>query len=57
MKHHIPEFGELLCVLTGSCTNCKHDWHICRFTVIIEGSMLPQKGRINVVLVGEELGI
>ena len=57
LKHHIPEFGELPCVVTGSCTDCNHDWRICRFTVIIEGSMFPQKGRINVVLVGEELGI
>jgi hypothetical protein len=29
---------------------------ICRYTVIIEGEM-GQKGRINVVLVGEELGL
>ena len=57
MKHHVPDFGKLPCVVTGSCTDCNHDWRICRFTVIIEGSMLPQKGRIHVLLVGEELGI
>ena len=57
LKHHNVEFGELPCVVTGSCTDCNHDWRICRFTVIIEGSMFPQKGRLNVVLVGEELGI
>ncbi|MAG13526.1 MAG: hypothetical protein CMN78_02900 [Spirochaetales bacterium] len=57
LKHHLPEFGQLPCVITGSCTDCNQDWRICRFTVIIEGSMFPQKGRINVVLVGEELGI
>jgi L-lactate utilization protein LutB len=57
LKHHNVDFGELPCVITGSCTDCNHDWRICRFTVIIEGSMFPQKGRINLVIVGEELGI
>lgn len=57
LKHHIPEFGKLPCVVTGACADCNHDWRICRYTVIIEGSMFPQKDRINVVLVGEELGI
>jgi hypothetical protein len=57
LKHHRTEFGKLPCVVTGNCTDCNDDWRICRFTVIIEGSMFPQKDRINVVLVGEELGI
>ena len=57
LKHHRTEFGELPCVVTGNCTDCNNDWRICRYTVIIEGSMFPQKGRINVVLVGEALGI
>jgi hypothetical protein len=57
IKHHRPEFGKLPCVVTGNCTDCNSDWRICRYTVIIEGSLLPQKGRINVVLVGDELGI
>ncbi len=57
LKHHNENFGRLPCVVTGNCTDCNNDWRICRFTVIIEGSMFPQKNRINVVLVGEELGI
>ena len=57
VKHQWPELGDLPCVRTGSCVNCNHDWRICRYTVIIEGTMVREKGRINVVLVGEELGI
>jgi len=57
LKHHVPEFGQLPCVVTGVCTDCNHEWRICRYTIIIEGSMLTEKDRINVVLVGEELGI
>ena len=57
LKHHRPEFGDLPCVRTGKCVDCNHDWRICRYTVIIEGTMPWDKGRINVVLVGEELGI
>ncbi len=57
LKHHIEEFGNLPCARTGICVDCNHDSRICRYTVIIEGSMMRQKGRINVVLVGEELGI
>ncbi len=57
LKHHRPEFGDLPCVRTGRCVDCNHDWRICRYTVIIEGSIMWDKGRINVVLIGEELGI
>ncbi len=57
IKHHRTEFGELPCVVTGKCMDCSHDWRICRYTVIIEGSMIGQKERIHVVLVGEDLGI
>jgi len=57
LKHHISEFGDLPCVRTGKCVDCNHDWRICQYTVIIEGTMAREKGRINVVLVGEELGI
>ncbi len=57
MKHQRPEFGDLPCVRTGNCVNCNHDWRICHYTVIIEGTGVREKGRINVVLVGEELGI
>lgn len=57
LKHHIEELGDLPCVRTGRCVDCNHDWRICRNTVIIEGTYARVKGRINVVLVGEELGI
>ncbi len=56
LKHHRPEMGELPCARTGRCADCSHEWRICRATVIIEGT-LRAKGRINVVLVGENLGI
>ena len=57
LKHGDPEVAEVPCVRTGKCNDCRHDWRGCSFTTIIEGAMLPEKGRINVVLVGEELGI
>jgi hypothetical protein len=57
LKHNNAHFGELPCARTGYCADCNHDWRICRYTVIIEGAMPWEKGRINLVLVGEELGI
>jgi hypothetical protein len=57
LKHHSPELAELPCVKTGQCADCRADWRICNYTVIIEGSMPAHHGRINVVIVGEELGI
>ena len=57
LRHHSEYLGDLPCVRTGRCVDCNHDWRICRYTMIIEGAMLRHKGRINVVLVGEELGI
>ena len=57
MKHHGTELSDLPCVKTGNCSDCNHDYRICRYTVIVEGTMFPQNGRINMVLIGEELGI
>jgi LUD domain len=57
LKHHLSELGELPCARTGRCVDCSHEWRICRATVIIEGAYARVKGRIHVVLVGEELGI
>jgi len=57
LKHHMEGFGDLPCVRTGRCVDCNHDWRICRYTVIIEGTSVRNKSRINVVLVGEELGL
>ena len=57
LKHHMPEFANLPCVRTGRCPDCNHESKICLNTVIIEGTFMWVKGRINVVLIGEELGI
>ena len=56
LQHHAEGMGNLPCVRTGRCVGCTHEWKICNITVIIEGT-IREKGRINVVLVGEELGI
>jgi hypothetical protein len=57
LKHHDEGLSTLPCVKTGSCADCRSDWRICNYTVIIDGAMPQHQGRINVVLVGEELGI
>ena len=57
LKHHRPEWSDLPCIRTGSCVDCRHDYRICNYTVTIEGAQIQDKGRISVVLVGEELGI
>jgi hypothetical protein len=56
-KHHGEGLSNLPCVKTGFCADCRSEWRICNYTVIIDGAMPPHQGRINVVLVGEELGI
>jgi hypothetical protein len=55
IKHHREQYGDLPCVRTGVCSNCNHPLKVCHYTVIIEGEM--GRGRLNVVLVGEELGL
>ena len=57
LKHHQSKFSELPCVKTGRCVDCNHEWRICNSTVIIENAFHPNKGRINVVIVADELGI
>jgi hypothetical protein len=57
LKHNMPEGGDLPCVKAGYCVDCYHPERPCRYTAIIEGSGSMDKGRIKVVLVGEELGI
>jgi hypothetical protein len=47
---------DLPCMKTGVCVDCHHEWRMCLYTAIIEGTKGWQKGRINVVLVAEELG-
>jgi len=57
IKHHIEELGTLPCVKTGKCIDCLHERRSCNYRIIIEGELPEDKGRINVVLVGEALGI
>jgi hypothetical protein len=57
LKHQQTEASERPCVKTGKCVDCFDAWRVCRNTVIIEGCQPPEKGRISVILVGEELGI
>jgi hypothetical protein len=57
LKHNMPEGSDLPCVKLGYCVDCYHPERPCRYTVIIEGSGSMDRGRFNVVLVGEELGI
>ncbi|MBN1191257.1 MAG: lactate utilization protein [Dehalococcoidales bacterium] len=56
-KHHSEGLASLPCVKSGVCADCRSDWRICNYTVIIDGAMPAHQGRINVVLVGEELGL
>ena len=57
IKHHMEKLANLTCVKTGRCVDCASDACICRYTVVINGTDAIHTGRINVVLVGEELGI
>lgn len=60
LKHKLPEsssLDELPCVKRGICVDCNHVERPCNHTVITEGAFPSEKGRINVILVGESLGI
>jgi hypothetical protein len=57
LKYQSKEAGDLPCARTGICVDCNHEMRSCRYTVIIDGTRVREKGRINVVLVGEALGI
>jgi len=50
-------YESLPCVHTGKCGDCRSPERICNFTVIIEKLRPWHKGRLNVVIVGEELGL
>jgi hypothetical protein len=56
LKHGQTEYDVLPCAKTGLCTDCKNDLRFCCYTVIIEAAAITEHGRINVVLIGEELG-
>jgi len=57
IKHHRSDLVELPCVKTGICTDCNHPSRICHYTTIIEGTKDRTPRRMNVVIVGESLGI
>lgn len=57
LKHEQTEAIERPCIKTGKCMDCFHEWRVCRNTVIIAGCQPPERGRIGVILVGEDLGI
>ena len=58
-KHNRPWYGDIPCVKDGACPEggCDHDRRICSATVIIDSVPIPYKGRMNVVIIGEDLGI
>ena len=56
LKYGQTEYEVLPCAKTGLCADCKNDLRFCCYTVIIEAAAITEHGRINVVLVGEELG-
>jgi hypothetical protein len=56
-KHHQDHLADLPCARTGRCVECNSENRICRYTVVINGADRLHNGRINVVLVGEDLGI
>ncbi len=55
--HNRPWYGGLPCAATGVCSDCDHPRRICNYTGILEGALPRVADRINVVLIGEELGI
>jgi hypothetical protein len=56
-KHQAEQFKSLPCVKTGICADCNEPHRICHYTTIIEGEQQRRQGHINVVIIGESLGI
>jgi len=56
LKQGMTDYINLPCAITGFCVDCKHDLRFCCYTVIIEAAAITEKGRINVILIDEELG-
>ena len=57
IQHHDTEFMDLPCVKTGVCADCRKPQRICNFTTIIEGESHRSSGRMNIIIIGEPLGI
>ncbi|MBI4288497.1 MAG: lactate utilization protein [Chloroflexi bacterium] len=59
-RHTRHGMGDLPCGITGSCSDCRAPRRICCATLILDYQRKPmtdREPRINVVLVGEELGL
>ena len=56
IQHHDTEFLELPCAKVGLCVDCHKHQRMCNFTTVIEGESHQTSGRLNIVIIGEELG-
>jgi hypothetical protein len=57
LQHHDTEFMELPCTKIGICGDCYKPQKICNFTSIIEGESHWNPGRMNIIIIGEQLGL
>ena len=57
LQHHDNEFLDLPCVRTGVCIDCRKTQRVCNFVSIIEGESHWNSGRMNILIIGEQLGI
>ncbi|WP_233853738.1 lactate utilization protein [Paraburkholderia sp. HD33-4] len=55
--HRRSWYGDLPCASSGVCSDCDHPRRICNYTGILEGALPRFSERINVILIGEELGM
>ncbi len=56
-QHHDTCFLDLPCVKTGVCADCRKPQRACNFISIIEGESHWNPGRMNIIIIGEQLGI
>jgi hypothetical protein len=56
-QHHDVEFLDLPCARAGVCLDCRQPQRICNFTSIIEGESHWSSGRMNIIIIGESLGL
>ena len=56
IQHHDAEFLDLPCVKAGFCVDCHKPQRMCSFTTIIEGESHQTAGRMNIIIIGEQLG-
>lgn len=55
LEHHLKK--ELPCAQTGLCVDCSSPYRICCFVSIIEWQREYEKDRLQLFIVGEELGL